>query len=713
MDGGGREARLLKKANMNQLISFPKLWAALHPAVERHTVRLVRRIRSTGHTLPSVAGRVADWFSGAASKRCAVLAGIVRWIGTKCLCRVRPGDEPEPKETDTAHLQEAPTDILPSSEAPSAGELAVDNDAVMRHLQKAAQGLVDICAATEADFLGLGTQLHTIHAESQQLTQSVMTSLGAEQGHTIQRSLRQIQAHAAEALQELNQRRETLLDDLVQLKSIQADLAHLVEQNKGFRRVAKNLKMVGLSISIESARSEAAKGNFHVLAKEIAELAQTVHTVAGDIRDDTVAARQNIEAIQTAIALRTDHLQTLIRSAEAAVEQALQEVERLTQLTVAVLDGIGTEADEIARQVGQLVMSIQIHDNISQRAAHIKSAVRKIVELIETGTAADVPLSHRRQTYGKAYGINRLQIAQLQIIIEDVADVRDRCRGALEGLLVAVKEMGRPQGQKFPENDDHQHPMMLLRDALGQIVTLFDAGLDDIRKLTEARQDIRQAIALMDRHIDKVSDINFDIRLKALNGVVKSSRLGGTGKAIAALVNEMKAIAEQSNMTIAASTDIMGRITAASERMDRTDRHIEIDVTSADRQLRSGISEYTAACEAFEEQSRATLATGSALERMIVDAAAGLDFFDRMVTECQHHIEDVTAVDALLRPFADDVPADWIEEEQSILQRYTMQRERDAHCRLFDGDRGDGVPEICMTSEEKIEEELDDNVELF
>jgi methyl-accepting chemotaxis protein len=593
---------------------------------------------------------------------------------------------------------------------------------IMADLKQTAAALTEVCARTESDFLGLGQALGTIHGDAQALTRHVMGLLAADQEQSIQSAIEAIQADAAQALSELSRRRAQLSEDLAGLGTIHADLASLHLHNGSFKQVAKNLKMVGLNTSIESARSELAKANFQALAVEITELAQTVYGVAGNIRDDAGEAQKTMDTIQAEIGSRMRHLDGLIGTAQSTVNTSLSEVDKFTRLTMTVLDGIGLKAKEIGDQVGRLVVGIQIHDNITQRVAHIRQAMEEAVDLIHTSTIIPLPPAALNAIYGKVYGINRIQITHLQTILDDVTDTRNKCVRALEALAAAVLSVAQPEGLDLSDsvggrsarNGHNYHPVAVLQRALGQLLSLFDEGNLHLQRLQAARELTARTIAEMDRHIEKVREINFEIRLKALNAVVKSTHLGDTGKAIEAIVNEMKALAEQSNATIQSVTGIMEEISSASQNMDRQGRSEEAGSDSAGERLRAGIDRFTEASTHFKAQSQCALDMGRHLQEKIDQTRHRIDFFDRLLEVSQRHFAGLTRMKQQLQPFAEAVNDEWMAEEKNILARYTMQRERDAHLQAFHGSPAAGIETALRPSDEaRPEETLDDNVELF
>jgi methyl-accepting chemotaxis protein len=305
-----------------------------------------------------------------------------------------------------------------------------------------------------------------------------------------------------------------------------------------------------------------------------------------------------------------------------------------------------------------------------------------------------------------------------------VAEVSHKSAAALDKLITAVKAVAEPEKFDASSMDamcqfdmaNTSHPIVVLRKALEQLISLFNEGLEDINMLTSARKETEQAISRMGQHIDKVSDINFDIHLKALNAVIKSTRLGDKGKAIEAIVNEMKELAEQSNSTIQSVTDIIQEIASASETINRSRQINDAETDSTGQLLKEGIESFSRACTTFKEQSRNTLELGQKLEVKISQARGNIDFFDQLLAVFRQHQGDLKEIDELLSPFADAAGEDWKEEEQNIIKRYTMQKEHDAHKLILSDNNAmtmETEPEKYQEMEDNNESDLDDNVELF
>ena len=606
-----------------------------------------------------------------------------------------------------------------------------DGAALIKRLGVITKDMTRICKNSEPDFLHLGERLNHVYQEAKGLTQKVVAMLETDQKQKIQLTLKDIEQHATDAVLELNERRNLLMNDLHVLQIIRDDLSGLNAHNRNFRQVAKNLKMVGLNISIESARSAEAKTHFQALAEEIVQLAQTVGSVARNISDDTGNAQRNMDKIEKEISSKLDHLDDLIQSADKAVDQALRDVEDLLQMSITAMDDIRTKADDISRQVGKLVVSIQIHDNISQRVAHIDTAFEETIHLIRTSTMMELPATALRPIFGKVYGVTRLQIAQLHIIIEDVETVHKQCIDALERLETAVEAVSDPRHFSFSKHggtagaDDNacREPIMILDEALGKLTVLFEQGSRDIELLHEARRQTGRTITQMNDHIDKVREINYDIHLKALNAVVKSMRLGTTGKSIEALVKEMKELAERSNATIETSVKVMGKITSASNGMDEKGRDRYSDEKTAEGQLRDCITNFHNGCGTFKQKSEVALEIGRNIQEKTTATRNSLDFFNRLLSVFKHHLAELEQMIVILQPFADDIQDDWKNEEKDILNRYTMKREREAHQRIYaeaactdDIDNvlfdvaGEDVSSMTYTI---TDDAFDDNVELF
>jgi methyl-accepting chemotaxis protein len=596
----------------------------------------------------------------------------------------------------------------------------MDPSAFRTELVQGATSLEAECKSSEAGFLQLGSQLQTIHGDAKQLTQHVVDILAADKDLTIQGALKAIQTHAAVAMQDLRRCHLGLDADLSLIKDIQGALGTLLSLNQSFKKIAKNLKMVGLNISIESSRSLEAKATFQALAEEIIKLAGTVHTVAGNIGDDTTFVRENLGSIQSQTCLRSQSMEGLLASTQSTVNEALEHVASLMQLTMAALDRIGAKAREIGEQVGHLVVGIQIHDSIAQRAAHIHTGLDESAALLTSKVSADAWADTGDQALGKAVALIRLQTTQLHTIVEDVAAVHGQSETALDKLLAAVAEVARLEVLDPSDGDAKgcfDSASSHLKGALLHLLALLDEGMGNIRQLNAARQETSRTITRLGQHMTKVQDINSEIRLKALNAVIQSSRLGQTGKAMEAIVNELKELAVQSNSAILAVSAILEKIASASDALDQTSRNAQAEADSAGHTLRSAIKAFDTSCEAFKKQSQSALEMAQRLQLKVAQARQGIGFFQRLKDYCHEYHARLSEITTRLEPYAAAAPCDWMEKDETLRKRYTMQREREIHQHIYGGGQPNDSPaaEPLKVNEphNPVAQELGDNIELF
>ncbi len=126
--------------------------------------------------------------------------------------------------------------------------------------------------------------------------------------------------------------------------------------------------------------------------------------------------------------------------------------------------------------------------------------------------------------------------------------------------------------------------------------------------------------------------------------------------------------------------------------------------------MRSGIDRFNDACADFKARSQSALDMGRRLQEKIEQTRKRIEFFERMLEVCRRHHTGLTQLGQRLQVFAGAVDDEWMAEEQNILERYTMQRERDAHLQAFHGTPPAAQAPAAASA---TEETLDDNVELF
>lgn len=617
---------------------------------------------------------------------------ISRWIKRQSV--TQPFDPPS--EIDTVALPEAQTAVP----APSSDRQVLA--AVPGTLDTVATALCRKLAAAEPAFLDLGQRLAFLHDRAGRLsamTHQALEGLGNDaDGDT----LGQLAGQTDAATARLRAGQDRLKANLVPLGRMVDLLVKLEAMTATIKAIAKALKMVGLNLNVECARSVVSQDMFKVLVEQIKALSADVDQVAVAIAGDAARARRNLAAVQADIGAGLTELHALSGDAALAARDTMAQVGALMALSRRAMDTSRAEAVRIGEQVAQVVMGIQVHDSLSQRVAHIGQALADAKDLL--GGDADA--------IAGAAALVGLQNAQLGHLIEEINGVSSLTHEAFNLLHDSVGAVGLTLGQHHDSPDKSlrggHDPAAALQQALGRVQALLGRGQTAVDRMTGAAADAGTAVARLADYMTHVKQINFDIHLKALNAIIHADRLGSDGRAIEVLVQEMKDLANRSNGFVTDVLALIEAVTRASEELKAQMAADGGDDTDMGAALARTLADFQRACRSFDTNAGQALTLSRQLTADILAARDTVAFMPKLAQDLASDrigLERAAADLAAQAGPSRSLPA----QVEALLARYTMDSERHVHATVLD----DGAAPLVPAPAAAFGADLGDNVELF
>jgi methyl-accepting chemotaxis protein len=579
---------------------------------------------------------------------------------------------------------------------------------LMDDLPAVSQGLLDSCQKVEPDFLELGNRLQAVHTQANELTRMTLESAQGKSGEDNADILNDIVGNAQQALIRLRTSHDKMAGSVLKIAEVIQLLAKLNSTACALNHISKMLKMVGLNISVESARDEEARQSFQLLAEEIKGVAGTVSKASAAMRDDAENVGRHLAGAGEQIDHNLKQLETLAQSADASLKAAAPKAQSVYDLSRDAIRKAGVQAERISSRVGQIVVGIQIHDNISQRVDHIAKSlleINAIAGAVGSGSGETV----EGENLGAAYAVFKLQDTQLEHLISEIKGVGQSSIEAFDTISAIVDEIVADLDHDAADHRpkaDGSDPVKALKSVLTSLQALLGQGAQRVALLRSAVETSTEASERLKEHLVHIRDINFDIHLKALNALVRSNRLGAKGRAIGALVQEIKELAVQSDDFVleveAIISDVNGIIDGlrgdflADGKDD--DGHESIDV---------GIQRFSAACRASADSALDLCRLGTILKSDLQDVASKLAFLDRFDEALSSQRRDLEQWAEQLSPWADSAAATRLFDESRIAQRYTMDQER----RIHQASLGGPPPEESKDKPEAVPAE--DGIEWF
>lgn len=616
--------------------------------------------------------------------------------------------------------------------------------------------------STEAEFLVIGEELEGFHrhaGEISRLSTSVAQLMAGEEIATVIEGFREVVDRIRQLQGESRQNADTLGDVL-------QTLTRLNHQLNSFRVTVRTLRVLCVSTRIESARFGQRDIGFNGLADEVEKLAVVIEEKTSHL----LARSESLSRLIGEVLVRVSELETTQHAqAEVILGKTVASLGALSKQQASSAAGvqeISHRYDAISRNIGEIVTSVQTHDITRQRIEHATEAL--------DGIASQKPDTHPRgqgekagdqatfngtvggeggfrfrwpgrrshagragvdlHTAGDICGIQAAQLRHARdLLVAEVENILEN----LSQVAGHVTEMSREM-EKMAGTDKATGQSFLseIETGFATVMSALSAYGAANRELSAVTNSVGDTLQDMSAYSGDVEGIGAQIRLIALNAIVKASHMGQEGASLAVLAEAVHHLSVETCERTGAVGETLGMVLSASESLcagmvrDKEGRAAEVGRLR--ETLRTLLDSLHGVNRDVDQQLAEIHKEGCNLADGIQKTIAGVSVhrrIDQVLSEVISRLEEIVGLSSAHRP--PDVESQSAERVRALEAAYTMQGERNVHqaalsARRSTGgktgptplirslpDGGVGTDKPDGKANDDSESDLGDNVELF
>jgi methyl-accepting chemotaxis protein len=623
-------------------------------------------------------------------------------------------------------------------------------------------GELDVLASsTESDFLAIGERLHGFRGRSgeiSRLASSVAQMMAGDEIRSVTEGFHDLIGRV-ELLEKESRRSATTLQHLMEM------IASLQGRISSFNNITRSLRILCISIRIESARLGERNIGFDVLADEVGKLAAEIEEQCSRLLAKTMELSHLVQQTLVKVSDLENKQHAHARVILERTMASLAPIAEKQRLSSSVTAGISTRFSSISRSMGEIVASMQFHDITRQRIEHAKEALDGILSTSRggpgTASSADPSdQSHRAKRawlpggwlpFGEngtssrstgseeqlrlAHDICELQIAQLsdagKIVVSAIGNIVHN----LAGIAGTVDEMVKETSKIAGSVDETGSSFLSQMEAAFSTVTaaLSSYGETD-RELSLIMHSVGETLGDMTSFAGAVEGIGERIKLIALNAIIKACHIGNEGLTLGVLAESIHHLSQETRKTTGAVSDSLRSINSESDSLcgtlsteGATQRDNLSGVDNTVQTLLTGVRSAT--------QNVASLLTrlhddGFKLSHDISETIESITVhqkFEAVIARVVAWLEEISAACGSRLP-ADSQPgaSEYIRDLEAS---YTMKNERDVYRTMLTPEAAGKYPAEDLpsprqassaadagsgtTAVDETVEDLGDNVELF
>jgi methyl-accepting chemotaxis protein len=576
--------------------------------------------------------------------------------------------------------------------------------------------------STEGQFLSIGEKLQDFYGRAKEISSISVSVARLMSGEEIEGSIagfREVIVRI-EKLESESKRNLQTLQRLIEL------LSELQSHLSGFHKIVRSLRVLCVSIKVESARLGDKDIGFSVLADEVGKLALEVEEKYSHVLEQTASLSHLIG--QTL--LKVSDLETRQQvQAALIVEKTMSSLESLTERhssSSADTTRIAARYDTISGRIGEIVASMQSHDITRQRIEHAREALSGIVG--EEGPAnAQLAL---------AGAVCELQIAQLCNARDALVAAVENIVSNLRGVSGLVAEMSRETERMAGSQDESGRSFLSELEAdIASVASAFGSYAEQDRELSVIIGSVGSTLGNMSAFAGEIEGVGNKIKLIALNAIVKACHIGDEGRTLSVLAESIHRLSTE---TCGRTETVGGALRSMTSEAEALSGGIDACEEGGGNEA-AGVHEVLGTLFSTLEKTSHRIVTllarmnneGSALSEDTLKTAEEIEVHhrvDAVISNVVTKLDEIVSASQALNP--DDDPHHMVDQIQAMEASYTMQQERAVHLSIMTpatvletsdpelfsasgaGRTAEADDHTCEPSSES-EEDLGDNVELF
>jgi methyl-accepting chemotaxis protein len=557
-----------------------------------------------------------------------------------------------------------------------------------------------VAGTTEDEFLAIGGRLQDFYQRGLGISALASEMLGEVAGEQVSGAMQGLGEMLDVMGRYVDNARQEIDGSSATLRQILGLLDQVAGPLSGFKKVNKVLRMLGISTKIESARLGQSAAGFDTLASDVGDLAVQVNEKAGVIlgrKDDlTRAIEQTLTGVLDSGAQQHDQVLGILDR----TRESLAALTAINMRCSSAVASIAQVSDEVSRNIGEVVMSMQTHDIVRQQIEHVDQTLSELAGRISLDSSGADETAR----------ICELQAAQLR----HAGNELDQAVQAIIGNLreVAKKQSGLSLETRGMAGIADQTGANFFTGMQSDISVVTVALLDSSkvnRSLCVAMGAVADTVEEIASFVGDIELIGEEIKLIALNAQIKSAYTGDEGAALGVLAEAIQRLSIDAidHTTVVSST--LQSIIAVTQGLSNG---VCVETSSLEAEVGGMVASLSSLLELLRGVNETLLGSLSRMDDAVTllsfdidQATTGITVHRKVSQVLETAVQGLGGITQQARRFA---PASaQVANFDELASRYTMHSERKIHESLFKG-----AP-VTRQGPSPSEEELGGNVELF
>jgi len=421
-------------------------------------------------------------------------------------------------------------------------------------LKQAEDEIGVIINSSEEEFLFIGSKLRDFDnrvIQISELSSDVTNLLSAEEiVHAID-SLNELLADIRTYHEMFLSVTHTRIENLKRIMKI---IQSIHDPLNDFKDIARTLHTLSTTTKVQSALIGNSARGFTILADDVRKLSILIGERANSIMNDVYSLKDLAGHTCAQLLEFEDRENFNVKKAANDTESAINALkEKYTMAQSVAADGCA-RANAVSRSIGELVISLQIHDITRQKFEHVGKTIHNIYinsrgnvtenDLPVTGTSdtntRDIIAEQNKCLIVSLNGILNEFMTTVHGIIANLMLISTNVNDIMKGTMSLVKEEDAKKKTFIAEVEN------CLSSASSAVTSFFESAETD-KRLAGTIQLLANTTGEITGFVHEIKSIGENLKLISFNSIIKAEEIGHAGTALSVVADFIQKLADDSH----------------------------------------------------------------------------------------------------------------------------------------------------------------------
>ncbi len=576
-------------------------------------------------------------------------------------------------------------------------------------LSTMSQDLLQFFADKEEHFLALGSLIQEGYKESKDLSASsnhLVNQVNNEDQSQIIRGLNQ-KVHEIENYWQVFHP-ETIWNRLNLLHNVTLDLASLLSR---FERIVLRLKVLSVSTRVETARLGQEGEGFGILAQDVSTLNLQADDETQKIKEKTQSVQEDIQVACQKTEVLSQEQDIDAQNLMQEIKQGLSQLDDLQGLSSQLIDKLSSHTELITDKIGEIVSKIQFHDITRQQIQHVSEVMNEVKNEVKDHDYSQENSEEDIEILSWITDVCKLQISHIDASKEGFSQALYHIRNSIGDIIEQIQNIVSDIQQMSGDQDGHSVLEKIQMDMTKVVQALRKtSGKSD--EVVEIMKVVGGVVQEMGVFVENIEEVGVSIERIGLNASVQAAHIGDNGRAMGVLAESIHSLSIESKVQTREITNSLNKIISESEHFQSQAREAN-ELASKESALISDFERLIKSLQQTHNNIQSHLSYIQETSRNLIDKLQKIvedkELENEVLDRFEEAKKEIREIKDMMTQYLPEQGVKPSERLRSILEKYTMESERQVHMKLFEEEEDD----MNQDNVSFFDNEVDDNVDLF